>query len=303
MRIKSYCAISKKELDGDMFLISHNNDSLSIIDCCINDKNEQRIRKDLELWGFSKIIRRFISTHPDEDHISGLTKINPKFYANFYCVKNKIEKPDYDEDFELYKKLRDQEIKDSKVFYIDNTMQVKWLNDSDIERKSSFLSFIWPNINNKYFIDELKKCNNSENDNNICPIIKYNDGFRCIYWFGDLENEYLEKIKNDVEWEKADIVFAPHHGRDSGSLPKEILDILDPKLIIIGNCDSEYLNYYPGYDTITQNSSKDIILDFRDGFVHIYSENPEYDPGFNLIPVNVTKIIDNTRYIGSVQLR
>jgi len=56
-----------------------------------------------------------------------------------------------------------------------------------------------------------------------------------------------------VTLSKGNILFAPHHGRDSGKIPKSMLDKLKPDIIIIGEAPSANLNYYQGYNTITQN--------------------------------------------------
>ena len=46
---------------------------------------------------------RFISTHPDEDHIHGLELLNKNLnITNFYCVKNNA-KNDFSQSFEEYK--------------------------------------------------------------------------------------------------------------------------------------------------------------------------------------------------------
>ena len=65
------------------------------------------------------------------------------------------------------------------------------------------------------------------------------------------------------------VLFAPHHGRDSGHVPAELLKELQPQLIIIGEAPSKNLNYYQGYNTITQNTAGDILFDAVDGFVHV----------------------------------
>ena len=75
------------------------------------------------------------------------------------------------------------------------------------------------------------------------------------------QTEFLEKNKyelslNIIQWPdeddlklpKADILFAPHHGRKTGKIPKSILDVVNPKIIVIGEADSEYLHYYQGYN-------------------------------------------------------
>ena len=56
----------------------------------------------------NKDITRFISTHPDEDHIHGLKYLDEKIHIlNFYCVENQATKKDKTEDFKHYCALRD----------------------------------------------------------------------------------------------------------------------------------------------------------------------------------------------------
>ena len=86
----------------------------------------------------------------------------------------------------------------------------------------------------------------------------------------------MEKIESDLDIEEADVIFAPHHGRDSGKIPKSILDKIDPKLVIIGKAPANNLNYYDGYNTLTQNSAGDIIFQCVKGKVHIYVSNDNY---------------------------
>ena len=71
---------------------------------------------------------------------------------------------------------------------------------------------------------------------------------------GDLETEFMEEIRDDVQLAKIDLLFAPHHGRDSGRIPGKMLETLDPEIIVVGEAPSKHLNYYAGYKTITQNS-------------------------------------------------
>jgi len=55
--------------NGDMFYIRHNSDNVSIIDCCLPDDNRNRIVAELMAQRRSADMTRFISTHPDDDHI------------------------------------------------------------------------------------------------------------------------------------------------------------------------------------------------------------------------------------------
>ena len=95
-----------------------------------------------------------------------------------------------------------------------------------------------------------------------------------------LEKDFMENIKEDLEIEEADIIFAPHHGRESGKIPKAILNKINPKIIIIGEAPSNNLNYYSDYNTITQNSAGDITFECEANNVHIYVSNENYSVSF-----------------------
>ena len=63
---------------------------------------------------------------------------------------------------------------------------------------------------------------------------------------------HSHKIKNHVKWPEIDILFAPHHGRDSGKVPNDVLKKLNPSVIVIGEAPAENLNYYEGYNSSLQ---------------------------------------------------
>lgn len=269
--------------EGDMFYIQHNSDNFTVIDCYMHEDNKDRIMKEIEEKSKKKHIHRFISTHPDEDHILGIKSFRDKLgIANFYCVENEAAKSEDTEDFEEYCDLRDGD----KHYYIYEGCSRKWMNmsgmdDNGEERGSSGINILWPKTNNSYYKEALEKAKNGESPNNISPIIKYSlkDGANVL-WFGDLEKDFMESIKDDLNIEKADIIFAPHHGRSSGKIPKVILDKIDPKLIVIGEAPSENLNYYSGYNTLTQNSAGDITFDCTGNNIHIYVSNENYHVNF-----------------------
>ena len=150
------------------------------------------------------------------------------------------------------------------------------------------------------FVKFLKLLIEGESPNNISPIIKYwvEDGAK-ILWMGDLETEFMDNIKNNIKMEPADIIFAPHHGRDTGKVPEDWLDSIDPKIIIIGEAPSKDLNYYYGHNTITQNSAGDITLDCYSGKTHIYVSNPSYFVNF-LDNENMPD--DYGKYIGTLNI-
>lgn len=264
--------------NGDTFYIKHSSDNFTIIDCCLSDENKEDIVKEIKDESETKTIKRFISTHPDEDHIQGLDYLDDEIgIVNFYCVNNKATKSDETDSFKRYKELRDGE----KAFYIHKGCSRKWMNQSDDTRGSSGITILWPDTSNEDFKSALKDAEEGNSPNNISPIIRYSlENGVTVLWMGDLESDFLEKIKEEVDFTKVDILFAPHHGRDSGKVPEEILKIIEPKIVIVGEAKSKNLNYYSNYNTITQNTAKDIIFECETGYVHIYVGNEEYKVEF-----------------------
>ena len=264
--------------NGDLFYINHSSDNFSIIDCNLQDDDKKLIMDEICNIGNNKGVMRFISTHPDEDHFHGVEYFDQRFsIMNFYCVKNNATKAEETESFKHYCKLRDAE----KAFYIYKGCSRKWMNQNDDERGSSGINILWPIIENENFKDALKTANNGGNANNISPIIKYSlEKGATVLWFGDLEAEFMERIENTITLPEADIVFAPHHGRSSGKLPTKWLKQVAPQIIVIGEADSSMLDYYKGYNTITQNSAKDITFKCETGKVHIYVSSSTYSVDF-----------------------
>lgn len=262
--------------DGDMFYINHDTDNFTIIDCCLSEENRDTIVDEIQDESSDKGVVRFISTHPDDDHIQGLKYLDSSIkIRNFYCTKNQATKKDEEtDDFKHYRGLHDS---DKKAFHIKRGSSRRWMNKFSDERGSSGINILWPLIDHEAYKDALEKARTGESPNNISPIIKYelNKG-ATVLWMGDLETDFVEKIKDDVAWPEVDILFAPHHGRDTGKIPEDVLKKMNPKLIVIGEAPSEHLNYYDGYNTITQNSAGDIIFECTDGKVRVFVSNDDY---------------------------
>ena len=110
--IKSFSVCDKNGEQGDMFYIQHGTSNFTIIDCCLNDDTQDKIVDEIVDKKSGKNITRFISTHPDEDHICGLEFLDKKIgIVNFYCVENEAIKDDESDSFKHYCKLRDDKDK------------------------------------------------------------------------------------------------------------------------------------------------------------------------------------------------
>ena len=264
--------------NGDMFYIEHGSDNFTIIDCSLSDDNRDAIVKEIKRKKSKKGVTRFISTHPDEDHIQGLKDLDDAIdILNFYCTKNEATKEDETDDFQHYRTLHDS----NKAFYIEQGCSRKWMNKESDERGSSGINILWPKSDHDSYKQALKDAAEGGSPNNLSPIIKYSltDG-ATVLWMGDLETDFMEEIKSAVSWPRIDILFAPHHGRDTGRIPDAILKKMNPKIIVIGEAPSEHLNYYSEYNTITQNSAGHIVLELEDDKVHIFVSDSEYAVDF-----------------------
>ena len=269
--------------NGDMFYIRHNTANFTVIDCCLPDGRSDEILDEIEeeqkstVDGLSRI-KRFISTHPDQDHISGLNRFDDRFeYLNFYAVENDVTKSEETADFKRYKKLRDGE----KAFYIKQGIRRRWLNQDGEGRGQSGIFMRWPIVTNQHYKDALKQAEDGGSPNNISPIIRYGlVGGAAVMWMGDLETDFMEKIKDAITPDSAHILFAPHHGRKSGRVPKDWLDAIGPKIIVVGEAPASELTYYRGWDTITQNSAGDIVFECLSGKTHVFVSSSTYSADF-----------------------
>jgi len=272
--------------NGDMFYIKHGSDNFTMIDCCLTDDNKEEIVKEIKKEKKGKEITRFISTHPDEDHIQKLDYFDDEIsIVNFYCVKNEATKSDETDGFKRYCSLRDSD----KVFNIYKGCSRKWMNDDGPDKNgkqigSSGINILWPDISNEDYKAELKKAKEGIAFNNISCIIQYSlkNGITAI-WMGDLEKDFMEKIKDKVKFSKTHILFAPHHGRKSGKVPSEWIDQMNPDIIIMGEANANNSDYasYPDRNKIRQNSAGDITLECgTDKKIHIYVSNENYSVDF-----------------------
>ncbi len=275
--VKSF-SFPKGEIRGDTFYIKHNSKSFTVIDCyllenSVNEANNRQKEIIDEIIEQSKgRIRRFISTHPDNDHIAGIDELLKRWSTtNFYAVKNSIPRDKKNPSLMKY-----IEMKDNYNFAIEKGIKRCWLNNSNNENDGSGINFCWPIINNEKFNEALKNVSNGQKVNNICPIFTYSIKNGATYmWMGDLETdmqkEYYDTCSENIP--VVNILFQPHHGRKSASIPTALLDALNPQLIIIGNAPSEYIDYGNSRMTITQNTAGDLVFVNDDGYVHIYSQN------------------------------
>ncbi len=283
--------------NGDMMYIKHGSDNFTIIDCCLNNETKDRIIDEIKQEQQGKGITRFISTHPDDDHIRGIADLDDALkIVNFYVVKNEATKPDETESFKRYCALRDGD----HAYYVSKDCKRKWMNQSDDARKTSGINILWPLPSNHHFKDALQQAKQGVSFNNMSLVARYSlNGGASVMWLGDLENQFMEDIEPDIVLTKTNIIFAAHHGRKSGKIPNSWLDKLKPEVIIIGEAASRHLDYYTGYNKITQNKCGDITMVCVENKVHFYVSSPTYRKPDWLDDENMSNF---PNYIGTLNL-
>lgn len=196
--------------NGDMFYIYHNSNNFTVIDCCLNYNRSDEIIEEIIQKSQDKRIHRFISTHPDDDHIRGLEKLDKEWkILNFYCVYNEANKKDKTDSFNKYCELRDSD----KLFHFYKGCSRKWMNQEEPGDRigRAGINIYWPNISNPEYIKALEDAAKGESPNNISPIIRYSvENGGSFIWMGDLETGFMESISNELNLPKTNVLFAPH---------------------------------------------------------------------------------------------
>lgn len=303
--VKSY-SFPVGDIRGDMFYIKHDSDNFTIIDCYLKDGDDASCRKEdilEEIRDFraQKTINRFISTHPHNDHFLGIEALDAQSeIINFYAVANEF--PADADDVSLTKYI---ELRDNKNYPVLKGLSRKWINGGDAERKSSGIHFLWPDVNNKDYKEALKKVKDGTNQNDISCVFVYLVGSASYMWMGDMEtdmqNVFYASEKDNIK--KVDILFHPHHGRKSSAPSKELMDALDPKIIVIGNAPAGDLNYDDPDRTITQNTAGDVVFVNAGNAIHVYTQNVYDNAPKCLVKTNgMLDSPDYGYYIGTLNL-
>lgn len=266
---------------GDMFYIRHTSDNFTMIDCMLpadDDTRRRQIVDELVQQSRDRMVVRFISTHPDQDHVQGLEYLDSRIgLRNFYCIENAVVKDEPTSDFDHYCALRDDP---EKAFFIFKGCSRRWMNRDSEECGSAGINILWPDTGNAEYQAALEAAERGESPNNASVIIKYSlNGGVTALWMGDLETGFMERIDGDVVLPNVDLLFAPHHGRISGRVPDSWLEEMDPSVIVLGEAPAEEIYYYPGWNTITQNRAGDIAFDCLKGRVDVYVSSGTYSAG------------------------
>lgn len=181
-------------------------------------------------------IWRFISTHPDMDHLSGLVRLDDETGFEVLWDTNHKRKRDFEEDWPdeydkedwtRYKSIRNDDTNHSTVTPTQGSQANYWEQDN--------IQILHPSSDFVDVLNDVNEGRSTQKYNNISFVLKINHGNQAILLPGDIEevawdaiiDRYGTEILNDVT-----ILKASHHGRKSG-FHQEAVEAMDPDHVIL----------------------------------------------------------------------
>ena len=225
---------------------------------------------------------RFISTHPDMDHLDGFNRLASEIsIENFWDSGVRKSKPDFEgshykeEDWDRYVKFRDgKENEATRVSCLAGS-RFKYANKDDEGTSGDGLYILAPN---QKLVDDA----NSTGDFNDCSyVILYRSSGGNIIIPGDAHDKtwkyILENHEDDIK--NCKFLLAPHHGRKSNR-DYSFLDTMKPTLTLFGCTPSEHLAYsawnYRKLVYVTQNQCGNMVLQTKGERLDVYIENEKF---------------------------
>ena len=244
--------------------------------------------KYLKDCGVERVFR-YIQTHPDMDHMDGISDFFEVFRPlNFWDTDNnkkltssELSKSPYSEqDWHFYKKLRSGHADPKRLVLTSGAEGQFWNRDERGNSGSDDLYILSPTA-------ELTRRANQLNDYNDCSyVILYRSENKRIVFGGDSHDQTWKHILSAHQSDVTDIdlLIAPHHGRASGR-SYEFLNVLKPKLTFFGNAQSEHMAYSAwrnrGLKFITNNQANCMIVDVKRGRLDVYVTNETFARYYN----------------------
>ena len=227
-------------------------------------------------------IWRFILTHPDMDHMDGFKRVGDRLgIANFWdSGARKSAKPDFEgspyreEDWDTYVAVRDGKTSTLSGLRAEGD-KFQFANMDEKGGSGDGLSILAPSRELLVDIDE------DDDLNDASYILLYRSSGGKVLLPGDAHDAAWEHVlashRSDVS--NCSVLMAPHHGRDSDR-SYDFLDVVRPKLTIIGCAPSEQIDYDQWHrrdlDFVTSNQAGNVVLEIDSGHIDVYVENEAF---------------------------
>ena len=292
-------------MEGDCSIIEHDSGRITVIDICngnVSQSTESLVQNEkfsktagnfhmkdhptdpiayMEGIGVSDIFRMIV-THPDMDHMDGLERLFKTFnVVNFWTTENDKGDPDEGnmgrykiEDWWCYKRNRNSKDSPTALQKRSGATGDYWTKDG--------ITILTPTA------ELIRKANDSGEYNiSSYSFLHTTPGGHKILFGGDTEddawNHILENYRDMVS--NVDVLIAPHHGRKTGG-NDDYLDVLKPKLTLLGNAKSRHLDYASwnirNLLHITNNEAGNVMVE-EDETAHlfVYLENQTFARRFD----------------------
>lgn len=171
-------------------------------------------------------IFRYVQTHPDADHMSGLHRlfwVDEVPLLNFWDVRNSKPRDEGNIDWTVYFLLQrgsgpgDREHRVLRLTPGDSGQY--WTDDE--------ITVLSPSTEITDYCDEIKQWNNAS------YVLRLEYGGRAVILAGDAEKPAWDHIESHVDHDllKADLLKAAHHGRESG-YSESAVELIDPEIVV-----------------------------------------------------------------------
>lgn len=295
--------------EGDCSIIQHDNGNVTMIDICCGNIEEEK--PQIQLLSDSResikgnynqkahptnpveylkrhninTLFRYIQTHPDMDHMDGLLNLSKSVtILNFWDTEN-LKEQSFDEngksgrfykkDWDCYCKLRKRREAPKALFYYDGQSNKYYSEDDQGKLTDDYLMILSPTK------DLINQANEAGDWNDSSYVVLYCVQGRKILFCGDADKNAISHLidnhKEDIS--DLDVLIAPHHGRDSNK-DFSFLEIMNPKLTLIGNAKSQYLAYEQWnnrhLEHIQNNQGGNILIDIREGSLRVSCSNKTF---------------------------
>lgn len=198
-----------------------------------------------------RMIFRYIQTHPDMDHMSGLCRIfwqDDVSLANFWDVPNTRTRSEADfdggrfdwNDWLVYRRMQKGLVQDGDEHVVINATQ----GDRRNYWNGDGISILSPTSG------LISESNASGNWNNLSYVLRIDYGGRAVILGGDAEQKVWDSIESG--WPAAlpcDLFKASHHGRRSGYSATAVAK-MDPSIVICSVGKKPETDAYDEYKSI-----------------------------------------------------
>jgi beta-lactamase superfamily II metal-dependent hydrolase len=228
-------------------------------------------------------IFRFIVTHPDMDHLDGIKDLFTEFEIsnvwdtdnNKTIAKGESFGPYNREDWDFYTEMRDGKYPVKRLTYHHDTEPLDFWNEDNLE-------VLCPS---RELVAQANESSGDYHDAShvllFTPPKKGGGKWKILFAGDSYDNSWNHIIENNKDKVKnIDILFAPHHGRDSNR-DYDFLKILTPTVTLFGNASFKHLAYdcYPPI-RITNNQAGYVIMDISEDSIIFYVKNEEFANDF-----------------------